>query len=110
MRKSYFTLVRFVFLFTALEEIEMRKKDKILAEKVRMEMDQKTEEVVATVTALQQKNMVLEDRIRQKTAKKENLVSKMIQVLIVPGIKMFKNFRIINLTLHFIILSIYRPL
>jgi hypothetical protein len=61
-------------------KFEMRKKDKILAEKVRMEMDRKTEGVVTKIIALQQKNMLLEDRIRQKTANKANLVTKMIQV------------------------------
>lgn len=58
----------------------MRKKDKVLSEKVRMEMDQKIDEVVAKLIALQQQNVVLSDRIRQKTAKKENLVSKIEQV------------------------------
>lgn len=58
----------------------MRRKDKVLAEKVRMEMDQKIDEVVAKLIALQQQNVVLSDRIRQKTAKKENLVSKIEQV------------------------------
>ncbi|XP_021916559.1 coiled-coil domain-containing protein 18-like isoform X2 [Zootermopsis nevadensis] len=65
----------------ALEKIEMRRKDKVLAEKVRMEMDQKIDEVVAKLIALQQQNVVLSDRIRQKTAKKENLVSKIEQEL-----------------------------
>jgi hypothetical protein len=80
MRKSCFTLVRFVFLFTALEKMEMREKDKMLAAQVRMEMDQKIEEVVAKFVALQQKNMVMEDMARQKTAKKESLVSRTMQV------------------------------
>jgi hypothetical protein len=80
MRKSCFTLVRFVFLLTALEKMEMREKDKMLAGQVRMEMDQKIEEVVAKFVALQQKNMVMEDMTRQKTAKKESLVSRTMQV------------------------------
>lgn len=60
--------------------MEMREKDKMLAGQVRMEMDQKIEEVVAKFVALQQKNMVMEDMTRQKTAKKESLVSRTMQV------------------------------
>jgi len=69
-----------VTLFTVFKEMEERKKEKILAEKVRMEMDQKIEEVMAKMTALQQNNVTMEDRIREKTAKKGMLVSKMMQV------------------------------
>ncbi|XP_023706005.1 myosin-6 isoform X2 [Cryptotermes secundus] len=64
-----------------LEEVEERKKDKILAEKVKMEMDQKIEDVSAKIIALQQKNTALENTIIQKTAKRQNLVSKMMQEL-----------------------------
>lgn len=71
---------RYATLFTVLEEVEKRKKNKILAEKVKMEKDQKIDEVSAKITALQQKNMMLEDKVRQKTAKSQNLVSKMTQV------------------------------
>lgn len=70
----------YVTLFTVQEEMEERKKDKILAEKVKMEMDQKIEDVSAKIIALQQKNMALENTIRQKTAKRQNLVSKGTQV------------------------------
>jgi methionine-rich copper-binding protein CopC len=70
----------YVTLFTVQEEVEERKKNKVLAEKVKMEMGQKIEEVSAKIIALQQKNMALEDAIRQKTAKRQNLVSKVMQV------------------------------
>jgi SMC interacting uncharacterized protein involved in chromosome segregation len=71
---------RYVNLFTAVEEVEERRKNKILAEKVKMEMDQKIEEVSAKIIELQQKNVALEDTIRQKTAKRQNLLSKMTKV------------------------------
>lgn len=70
----------YVTLFTVLKVVEERKKDKMLAEKVKMDMDQKIEDVSAKIIALQQKNMALENKIRQKTAKRQNLKSKMMQV------------------------------
>jgi hypothetical protein len=66
-------------LFTVLEEVEERKKNKILAEKVKMEMDQKLAEVSAKIIAME-KNVALEEKIRQKTAKRQKSVSKMTQV------------------------------
>jgi SMC interacting uncharacterized protein involved in chromosome segregation len=71
---------RYTTLFTVLGEVEERKKNRILAEKVEMEMDQKIEEVSAQIIALQQKNMALEDKVKQKTAKRQKSVSKMTQV------------------------------
>jgi hypothetical protein len=75
--------VRYVTFFTALEEMEVRKKNKILAEKMKIEMDQKIEEVAAKIIAVQQNCAVLDDGIRQKTAKKESLVSGIMQVYLV---------------------------
>jgi SMC interacting uncharacterized protein involved in chromosome segregation len=71
---------RYTNLFTVLEEVEERKKNRILAEKVKMEMDQKIEEVSTKIIALQQKNMALEDKVKQKTVKRQKSVSKMTQV------------------------------
>jgi hypothetical protein len=75
--------MRYVASSTALEETEARKKNKILAEKTKIEMDQKTEEVAGKITALQHNCAVLDDGIRQKTAKKESLVCRIMQVYLI---------------------------
>jgi hypothetical protein len=80
VRKRFFTLVRYVTFFTVVEEMELRKKNKILAEKMKIEMDQKIEIAAAKITTLQENCRVLDDGIRQKTAKKESLVSRKMQV------------------------------
>jgi hypothetical protein len=69
--------------FTALKEMEARKENTLLAEKTKIEMDQKIEEVAVKISALEQNYAVLDDGIRQKTAKKESLLSGIMQVHLV---------------------------
>ena len=63
--------------------MEARKENTLLADKTKIEMDQKIEEVAAKISALEQKCAVLDDGIQQKTAKKENLLSGIMQVYLV---------------------------
>ena len=69
--------------FTAVQEMEARKENTLLADKTKIEMDQKIEHVAAKISALEQNCAVLDDGIRQKMAKKESLLSGIMQVYLV---------------------------
>jgi hypothetical protein len=66
--------------FSGLKEMEARKENTLLAEKTEIEMVQKIEEVETKISALQQKCAVLDDEIKQKTAKNEILLSGIMKV------------------------------
>ena len=86
MGRAFFISVACVISFTALKEMEGRKENTLLAEKTKIEMDQKIEEVAAKIFALERNCAVLNGGIKQKTAKKESLLSGIMQVyLVAPG-------------------------
>jgi len=60
-----------------------RKENALLADKTKIEMAQKIEEVAAKISALEQNCAVLDDGIRQKTAKEESLLSGIMQVYLI---------------------------
>jgi hypothetical protein len=72
-----------VIPFSALKEMEARKEDTLLAEKIKIEMDKKIEEIADKISALEQNCAVLDDGIKQKTAKKEIVLSGIMQVYLV---------------------------
>jgi len=63
--------------------MEARKENTLLADKTKIEMDQKIEGVAAKISALKRNCAVLDDGIRQKVAKKESLLSGIMQVYLV---------------------------
>lgn len=77
------TSVTSVTSFTALQEMATRKENALLADKTKIEMAQKIEEVAAKISALEQNCAVLDDGIRQKTAKEESLLSGIMQVYLI---------------------------